>query len=69
MRQVIRGDQAAVLLDVRSQLPGDFAMIEVVGMGGDALEGLRQLRLAEDFPFAVKAAVALKDAPRFGKLR
>ena len=60
--EVFEGEQRAAFLEVVDQLVRHFAVVEVVGIGGDALEGAREFRLLEGFAFLVKMAVALEDA-------
>ncbi len=69
LRQILEREQRAALLQIVDQLLRHLAVIEIVGIGGDAFERLRQLGLLEDFARFVELAVALKDALRIGKLR
>ncbi len=56
---------------VRGELLCDFAVVEVAGIGGDALEGGGELGLAEGVAGLVVAAGwrGLEDSVRLGKLR
>src|ERR1700757_4884693 len=69
LREILPRHDASAFLNGGGDLLGEFAVIEVVGIGGDALERARQLRLSENLASFVELAVALEDAPRFRKLR
>ena len=60
--QVFESKQRAALVQFVDQFMSDFAVIEVVGIGGDALESAGQLRLLEGFALLIEIAVALEDA-------
>ena len=59
-----------MVFHVRGELLCDFAVIEVAGIGGDALEGGGELGLAEGVAGLVVAAGwrGLEDSVRLGKL-
>jgi len=65
--QVFESDEGATFFEVADQLVGHLAVVEAVRIGGDALKGASQLRLAEDFAFLIKLSVALEDAFGVGK--
>ena len=60
--EVVEGEQGAAFVEGVDQFMGDFAVVEVVGIGGDVLKGAGQLGLAEGLAFHVMVAVALEDA-------
>ena len=65
--QVFESEQRAALVEIIDQLMGHFAVVEVVGIGGDALQGAGQLGLAEGFAFFIELPVALEDALGVGE--
>src|SRR5208337_1061945 len=67
--KVFRGDQASALLNRVGYLACHRPVVEVIGIAGDALQGLRQLRLLEYFTRLIVVAVALENAVRLRKLR
>ena len=66
--EVFFGDEASAGLDEGGEAVGDVAVVEVVGVGGDADEGLGEFGLGEGLAGFVEVAVALVDAVRFGSL-
>ena len=67
--QVLSSDDAATFLNRGSDLLCKFAVIEVVRIGGDALQCTCQLWLLEDLPSLIEVSVALEDAARFREVR
>ena len=47
LRQVVEREQRAAFLQIVDQLARHFAVVEVVGIGGDALQRARQFGLLE----------------------
>src|SRR5208283_621466 len=66
--KVFRGDQASALLNRVGYLACHRPVVEVIGIAGDALQGLRQLRLLEYFARLIVVSVALENAVRLRKL-
>ena len=60
--KVFESDESATLSEIANQLLRHLAVVEAAGIGGDALKGARQLRLAEDVAFLIKLPVSLEDA-------
>ena len=60
--QVFKGKQRTALAEIGDQLMGYFAMVEVLGIGGDAAEGAGQFGLTEGLALLVEFPVALEDA-------
>ena len=67
--EVVKRDERAALLEVIDEFMRHFAVIEVVGIGGDTLQGARELGLLEGFAAAVIGSVALKQEARFREAR
>ena len=65
--EVVEGEQGAALAELVDQFVGQLAVVEVLGVVGDALEGAGELGLAEGFALLIEMAVALEDALRVGK--
>src|SRR5439155_26092637 len=63
--KVFSSDQAAALLNGRGEFARHGTVIELVRIGGDALQRLGQFRLTKDFARFVVIPIALKDAARF----
>jgi len=66
--QVFGGDQASAFVDGRGQLAGHGAVIELIGILGDAFQGAGEFGLLEQFARLVVVSVAQKNAFGFGKL-
>src|ERR1039457_4484476 len=45
--KIVQGEQCAPLVQFFDEFVGEFAVVEIVGIGGDALESASQLGLAE----------------------
>ncbi len=69
VRKVVKGDQRAPLLQIVHEFLCHRPVIEIVGVGGDALEGARQLGLAKAVAGFIVVAVALEDALGVGETR
>jgi len=63
LREVIGGNQAPAFLDGGCQLARQGAVLEVVGIGRDALQCARQFWLAQNFAILVVVPIAQKNAP------
>src|ERR1700761_6537510 len=57
LSQVFRGDEAASLLDGRSEFTRERAMVEVVWVLRDAIQSLRQLWLLKGFASLIVVSV------------
>src|SRR5208283_517330 len=68
MRKVLGRNQASTLLNGGCQFMCYRAVVEIVGVFGDAPQGLRQLELLENLTGLVIVAIALENAVRLGKL-
>ena len=66
--EVFGRNQASTLADIRSQFASYCAVVEIVGIFGDAFESAGEFRLLEDVARLIVVSVAQKDAFRFGKL-
>src|SRR5258706_9189983 len=67
-RKIVGGHKASAFLYDRRQLAGHWPMIEIVWIGGDALQCVRQLRLLEDVARLIEIAITLENASRLGEL-
>ncbi len=67
--EVVEREERAAFFEIVDELMRHLAVIEVVGVGGDPLERVRQFRLLECFAFAIVGAVALKQSARLWEAR